>query len=81
MTTQQYKNQSTTAYHQIPKEIREEYRIQNCWRDNELSVHNPAYINIEEPQVKKRGCTWCIENKKICVSLWIGINNMHVTVF
>lgn len=77
----EFKTQSTKAFHQIPKEIRNKYHIHNEWHDNSISIHEPAFINVDEPRVEKHGCVYTIRNDKVNVSLWIGNFYMHTTVY
>jgi len=65
----------------ISSDIIEKYRIQNLEGDSDLSIHNPCYINLSEDiEVEINETVTRISNKKVIVTLWNELFNMHVTV-
>jgi len=67
----------------ITKGLIEMYRIEENDNENEISIHSPAFINIDkDDKYAVYGNSICvtIENSKVIVNLWIKNKNMHVTV-
>jgi len=65
----------------ISSDIIKKYHIQNLEGDNDLSIHNPCYINLSEDlEVEINETVTRISNNKVIVTLWNEVFNMHVTV-
>ncbi len=64
----------------IPKKLIEEYRI-HFDEDGQLGIHEPAYINITNPEITRETDTIIeISNDIVSVTLWKGSTIMHTAV-
>jgi len=69
------------ALNSINPDIISKYRIQIIEGDNDLSIHNPCYINLSgDIDVNMTETVTSISNNKVIVTLWNEVENMHVTV-
>lgn len=81
-TRRMSKRESTTQkmFFEIPLEIREKYNMST--KETHISIHSPAYINIENPTLLEvNEITIRIYSKKIITTLWRENIIMHTTVF
>ena len=75
------RTEARNEINKIPEEIREKYRI--GLDDCDVNIHQPSYIHVsfkKELSVHTNDVTWTIENEKLIVAIWIGVEFMHVTV-
>ena len=73
--------EALTAWKLIPHAVKSMYRMRFNYEEAQISIHEPAFINIVKPEVIEHSCTCEIKNDKVSVSVWTEVLNMHVTVY
>jgi len=66
----------------LPKELKEMYNIEI--KRESINVHRPAFVSIKRDEnfrIEKDEKAYRIYNNVICVSLWMGTQIEHITVF
>lgn len=64
----------------ISPEMIEKYSIQT-FHENEISIHIPAYVNIDNPKIERNTkIVLEISNDIVSVTLWKEVHSMHVSV-
>ena len=69
----------------IPTEIIDMYGVKADFEDRKpcIYIFEPSFVNIDADNkltVRIEGSTVRIINKKVYVTLWMGVKTMHVTV-